>query len=90
MMSEAKACDCGNIAKCIGSDGSFGCDQCCGHAGDGSEACTVLEYPCPDKYETATDTWEESGVHDHCAGCGGTFAEHAEQFHRITHPIYGT
>ncbi len=31
---------------------------------------------CPDEYETATGHWEACSVPDHCAGCGGTLAEH--------------
>lgn len=36
------ACPCGNRAKCEGLDGrENGCDVCCGHAGDGEEACSL-------------------------------------------------
>lgn len=31
---------------------------------------------CPPEYGTATGHWEGCGVPDHCAGCGGTKAEH--------------
>ena len=35
-----------------------------------------ITHPCPRGYETATGTWEESGVDDHCAGCGCKFNAH--------------
>lgn len=31
---------------------------------------------CPPEYETATGIWESCSTPDHCAGCGGTYAEH--------------
>lgn len=58
----------------------------CGYGHDGQEplytedeaweARRRSKLPCPSRYETATKTWEPSGVPDHCAGCGGTLAEH--------------
>ena len=42
-----------------------------------------IKLNCPRQYETATEYWEESGVHDHCAGCGGTKAEHVAETNAI-------
>lgn len=42
-----------------------------------------IKLNCPRIYETATEYWEDSGVKDHCAGCGGTKAEHIEEIDRI-------
>lgn len=43
----------------------------------------AIKLNCPRAYETATKYWEDSGVEDHCAGCGGTKAEHTEEVNRI-------
>ncbi len=42
-----------------------------------------IKLNCPRIYETATKYWEESGVNDHCAGCGGTKAEHTTEVNKI-------
>lgn len=41
-----------------------------------------IEYPCPRGYETVTGIWEESGVPDHCAGCGCTMKVHEVELQR--------
>lgn len=43
----------------------------------------AIKLNCPRNYETATKYWEESGVNDHCAGCGGTKAEHIAEVNAI-------
>jgi len=42
-----------------------------------------IKLNCPRIYETATKYWEESGINDHCAGCGGTKAEHIAEVNTI-------
>ncbi len=41
-----------------------------------------VKWPCPRGYETATGIWEESGVPDHCAGCGCNMKAHAVETQR--------
>ncbi len=42
-----------------------------------------IELHCPRIYETVTEFWEECGIPDHCAGCGGTKAEHVAETNAV-------